>query len=183
MRIGSEEVDYSPKFKIILSTKNPAVQLTPDICSRVTLVNFTVTPDSLESQSLSHLVSTMKPELEAQRAALLKLQGEQNVKLRELEDQMLSKISACEGSILDDNRVVEGMEVLMKEGSQVEEQISKSDEVMKQVHQVSNIPPCGTKQKLSNFCVSHKIIRLFLGSNRLPRCAESCLFCWKRSGN
>lgn len=135
MRIGSEEVDYSPKFKIILSTKNPAVQLTPDICSRVTLVNFTVTPDSLESQSLSHLVSTMKPELEAQRAALLKLQGEQNVKLRELEDQMLSKISACEGSILDDNRVVEGMEVLMTEGAQVEEQISKSDEVMKQVHQ------------------------------------------------
>lgn len=135
VRIGSEEVDYSPKFKIILSTKNPAVQLTPDICSRVTLVNFTVTPDSLESQSLSHLVSTMKPELEEQRASLLKLQGEQNVKLRELEDQMLSKISACEGSILDDNRVVEGMEVLMKEGSQVEEQISKSDEVMKQVHQ------------------------------------------------
>ena len=135
VRIGSEEVDYSPKFRIILSTKNPAVQLTPDICSRVTLVNFTVTPDSLESQSLSHLVSTMKPELEEQRAALLKLQGEQNVKLRELEDQMLSKISACEGSILDDNRVVEGMEVLMKEGSQVEEQISKSDEVMQQVHQ------------------------------------------------
>ena len=135
VRIGSEEVDYSPKFKILLSTKNPAVQLTPDICSRVTLVNFTVTPDSLESQSLSHLVSAMKPELEEQRASLLKLQGEQNVKLRELEDQMLSKISACEGSILDDNRVVEGMEVLMKEGSQVEEQISHSDEIMKQVHQ------------------------------------------------
>ena len=135
VRIGSEDVDYSPKFKIILSTKNPAVQLTPDICSRVTLVNFTVTPDSLESQSLSQLVSTMKPDLETQRAALLKLQGEQNVKLRELEDQMLSKISACEGSILDDNNVVEGMEKLMKEGSQVEEQISKSDEVMAQVHQ------------------------------------------------
>lgn len=135
MRIGSEEVDYSPRFRIILSTKNPAVHLTPDICSRVTLVNFTVTPDSLESQSLSYLVSTMKPELEEQRAALLKLQGEQNVKLRELEDQMLAKISACEGSILDDNRVVEGMEVLMKEGSQVEEQISTSDEVMKQVHE------------------------------------------------
>jgi dynein heavy chain 1 len=134
VRIGSEEVDYSPKFRIILSTKNPAVQLTPDICSRVTLVNFTVTPDSLESQSLSHLVSTMKPELETKRAALLKLQGEQNVKLRELEDQMLSKISECEGSILDDNRVVEGMEVLMKEGAQVEEQISKSGEVMTQVH-------------------------------------------------
>lgn len=135
VRIGTEEVDYSPKFRIILSTKNPAVHLTPDLCSRVTLVNFTVTPDSLQSQSLSRLVRTMKPDLEAQRASLMKLQGEQNVKLRELEDKMLATISACEGSILDDDRVVEGMEVLMKEGSQVEEQISKGEEVMQQVRQ------------------------------------------------
>ena len=135
VRIGSEEVDYSPKFKIILSTKNPAVKLTPDLCSRVTLVNFTVTPDSLQSQSLSQLVRTMKPDLEKQREELLKLQSEQNVKLRELEDKMLGVISACEGSILDDDRVVEGMEVLMKEGHQVEEQISKREEVMAQVQQ------------------------------------------------
>lgn len=38
VRIGTEEVDYSPKFNIILTTKNPAVKLTPDLCSRVTLV-------------------------------------------------------------------------------------------------------------------------------------------------
>jgi len=135
VRIGTEEVDYSPKFNIILSTKNPAVQLTPDLCSRVTLVNFTVTPDSLERQSLSNVVQAMKPELEKQRESLLKIQSEQNVKLRELEDQMLSKISACEGSILDDDRVVDGMERLMKEGSHVEEQIAKSNEVMEQVDQ------------------------------------------------
>ncbi|GKY90587.1 hypothetical protein MPSEU_000032400 [Mayamaea pseudoterrestris] len=135
VRIGTDEVDYSPMFKIILCTKNPAIRLTPDICSRVTLVNFTVTPDSLQSQSLSQLVRSMKPELEKQREDLLKLQGEQNVKLRELEDKMLAMISACEGSILDDNRVVEGMEFLMREGHHVEEQISKSEEVMAQVHE------------------------------------------------
>jgi dynein heavy chain 1, cytosolic len=135
VRIGTEEVDYSPKFRIILSTKNPAVQLTPDLCSRVTLVNFTVTPDSLQSQSLSQVVKAMKPEIETRRAALMKLQSEQNVKLRELEDKMLAKISACEGSILDDDAVVEGMEILMKEGAQVEEQIASSAQVMSKVHQ------------------------------------------------
>lgn len=133
VRIGTEEIDYSPNFMIILSTKNPAVHLTPDVCSRVTLVNFTVTPASLESQSLSRVLQYEKPELETQRAALLKLQGEQNVKLRELEDQMLAKISACEGSILEDDQVVAGMETLMTEGAQVEEQIAQSDKVMTQV--------------------------------------------------
>uniref|UniRef100_A0A7S2LKS4 AAA+ ATPase domain-containing protein n=1 Tax=Leptocylindrus danicus TaxID=163516 RepID=A0A7S2LKS4_9STRA len=133
VRIGSEEVDYSPSFSIILSTKNPAAKLTPDLCSRVTLVNFTVTPASLQSQSLSLILRREKPEIERQRIEVLKLQGEQNVKLRSLEDQMLAKISAVEGSILDDDRVVEGMETLMKEGAQVEEQIAKSAVVMAEV--------------------------------------------------
>jgi dynein heavy chain 1 len=48
---------------------------------------------------------------------------------------MLATISACEGSILDDDKVVSGMERLMKEGSQVEKQIEESDEVMRQVHE------------------------------------------------
>jgi dynein heavy chain 1 len=134
VRIGTEDIDYSPNFKIILSTKNPAVHLTPDVASRVTIVNFTVTPASLESQSLSKVLQYEKPELQTQREAVLKLQGEQNVKLRELEDQMLAKISACEGSILEDDQVVAGMEVLMKEGQAVEEQIAQSDQVMAQVH-------------------------------------------------
>jgi len=135
VRIGTEEVDYSPKFNIILTTKNPAAKLTPDLCSRVTLVNFTITPASLQSQSMSLILKTEKPEVEKQRINVLKVQGEQLVKLRELEEQMLSKISAVEGSILDDDRVVEGMELLMTEGVQIEEQIAKSTTVMKQVTQ------------------------------------------------
>lgn len=133
VRIGTEEVDYSPKFNIVLTTKNPAVRLTPDLCSRVTLVNFTVTPAGLQSQSLSRILECEKPEVEKQRNELLKLQGEQNVKLRSLEEEMLKQISAVEGSILDDDLVVEGMERMMKEGAQVEEQIAKSTEVMMEV--------------------------------------------------
>ena len=133
VRIGTEEVDYSPKFNIILTTKNPAARLTPDICSRVTLVNFTVTPASLKSQSLSLILKTQNPEIEQQRINVLKLQGEQQVKLRDLEDQMLSKISAVEGNILDDDKVVDGMEKMMNEGGQIEKQIENSATVMKRV--------------------------------------------------
>ena len=142
VRIGTEEVDYSPKFNIILSTKNPSPKLTPDLCSRVTLINFTVTPAGLQSQSLSRVLVCEKPEIEKQRNDILRLQGEQNVKLRGLEEQMLKEISAVEGSILDDDRVVDGMERLMKEGAQVEEQIAKSAEVMLEVERaISKFEP------------------------------------------
>ena len=142
VRIGTEDVDFSPKFNIILTTKNPAVKLTPDICSRVTLVNFTVTPAGLQSQSLTKILKNESPEVESQRNDILKLQGEQNVKLRGLEEQMLREISAVEGSILDDDRVVEGMERLMKEGAEVEEQMARSAEVMTDVQKaISKFAP------------------------------------------
>lgn len=50
IRLGSEDIDYSPDFVLLLVTRNPAARFTPDLCSRVTLVNFTVTPASLQSQ-------------------------------------------------------------------------------------------------------------------------------------
>lgn len=87
----------------------------------------------MQSQSLSRILECEKPEIEKQRNEILKLQGEQNVKLRGLEEQMLREISAVEGNILDDDRVVEGMERLMKEGAQVEEQIANSAKVMLEV--------------------------------------------------
>lgn len=165
VQIGTEEVDYSPKFNIILTTKNPAVKLTPDICSRVTLVNFTVTPAGLESQSLSRILQCENPDIEEQRKDVIKLQGEQNVKLRSLEEQMLREISAVEGSILDDDRVVEGMERLMKEGAVVEEQLAKSTEVMAEVQRaISKFEP------LSVIC-KHLFV-LFAGMRELDMLYE-----------
>jgi dynein heavy chain 1 len=43
VRLGGEDVDYNPKFLVFLVTRNPVAQFAPDLCSRVTLVNFTVT--------------------------------------------------------------------------------------------------------------------------------------------
>jgi dynein heavy chain 1 len=88
-----------------------------------------------------------RPEIEKQRNDILKLQGEQNVKLRGLEEQMLREISTVKGSILDDDRVVAGMERLMTEGAQVEEQIAKSAEVMAEVER-----SIGTFEPLSLIC-------------------------------
>ncbi len=44
IRLGGEDMDYSPQFLVILSTRDPVACFSPDLCSRVTLVNFTVTP-------------------------------------------------------------------------------------------------------------------------------------------
>lgn len=48
--VGDSEIDLSPMFMLFLVTRDPTVQLTPDIASRVTIINYTVTPASLRNQ-------------------------------------------------------------------------------------------------------------------------------------
>lgn len=71
-----QDIDLSPAFTIFLSTRDPTVEFPPDICSRVTFVNFTVTRSSLQSQCLNQVLKAERPDIDDKRSNLLKLQGE-----------------------------------------------------------------------------------------------------------
>ena len=88
---------------MFMITRNPNAIFTPDLCSRVTFVNFTVTPSSLQNQCLNIYLKNEREEIDKKRSDLLKLQGECKVKLRELEDSLLDALSKSEGNILDNN--------------------------------------------------------------------------------
>ncbi|MGG6498801.1 UNVERIFIED_CONTAM: hypothetical protein NY603_38320, partial [Bacteroidetes bacterium 56_B9] len=46
IRVGNQDIDFSPAFTMFLATRDPSVEFSPDICSRVTFVNFTMTRSS-----------------------------------------------------------------------------------------------------------------------------------------
>jgi len=52
------------------------VEFPPDLCSRVSFVNFTVTRSSLQSQCLNEVLKAERPDVDEKRSDLLKLQGE-----------------------------------------------------------------------------------------------------------
>ena len=74
--LGDQDIDLSPSFTIFLSTRDPTVEFPPDIGSRVTIVNFTVTRSSLQSQCLNQVLKAERPDIDQKRSDLLKLQGE-----------------------------------------------------------------------------------------------------------
>jgi len=47
IRVGDAEIDFSPSFNMFMVTRDSNADFTPDLCSRVTFVNFTVTMSSL----------------------------------------------------------------------------------------------------------------------------------------
>ncbi|CAM9242548.1 unnamed protein product, partial [Chrysoparadoxa australica] len=139
IRLGGEDIDFSPKFMIFLTTRNPAAQFTPDLCSRVTMVNFTVTPASLRSQALSNVLKAERPDVDRKRTQVMQLQGEQSVKLRQLEERLLDTISAVQGNILDDDTVIKALEDLKKEAGDVAQEVERTEEVMSEVMATSNL--------------------------------------------
>jgi len=86
IRVGDQEIDYSEAFNLFMITRDSNAIFTPDLCSRVTFVNFTVTPSSLQNQCLMILLKEERPDIDKKRNDITKLQGEFRVKLRQLED-------------------------------------------------------------------------------------------------
>ena len=48
IRLGVDNVDYDEAFKLYMTTKLPNPHYLPEICIKVTLINFTVTFEGLE---------------------------------------------------------------------------------------------------------------------------------------
>jgi len=135
--IGDQDIDLSPVFTIFLTTRDPTADFPPDLCSRVTFVNFTVTRGSLQSQCLNEALKAERPDVDKKRSDLLKLQGEYQLRLRELEKELLDKLNNVQGRILDDDSVITALETLKKEADQVQQKVLETDVIMGEVTSVS----------------------------------------------
>ena len=100
LRLADKDIDFNPLFKVFLCTRDPFCDFAPDLCSRVTFVNFAMTPVSLRSQCLSKILKSEAPKLDEMRSKQLELQGECKVKLRNLEDKLLDALTSISGDKL-----------------------------------------------------------------------------------
>ncbi|UZJ52281.1 hypothetical protein CBS101457_001601 [Exobasidium rhododendri] len=138
IRLGNQEIDFSPSFTMFLSTRDPSVEFTPDVCSRVTFVNFTMTRGSLQSQTLDQVLKSERPDTDKKRTDLMKLQGEFRLRLRHLEKSLLNALNDSKGNILDDDKVIDTLETLKKEAGEVTTKVEETDAIMTEVDQVTS---------------------------------------------
>lgn len=137
IQLGKQEIDFSPSFKLYLTTRDPSAQFAPDICSRTTFVNFTVTQSSLQTQSLNDVLKSERPDVDERRSNLIKLQGEFKVHLRQLEKQLLQALNESRGNILDDDNVIETLETLKTEAAEISKKMSNTEGVMAEVEEIT----------------------------------------------
>jgi dynein heavy chain 1 len=137
VNVAGKDIDLSPSFSMILITRNASAEFPVDLCSRVTLVNFTVTRGSLMTQCLNQALRCERPDVDEQRADLLRMQGEFRLRLLNLENALLDALNKAEGSILDDDKVISQLETLKNEAMDVQKKVDETDTIMATVNDVS----------------------------------------------
>ena len=104
--IGDKDCDVMQGFLLYLTTKlsNPAYS--PEVSSKVAIIDFTVTQKGLEDQLLARVVYTERSELEAERVNVFESVMENKRLIKELEDSLLSRLTSTVGSLIDDESLI-----------------------------------------------------------------------------
>ena len=115
---SGEDVDVSEDFLLVLHCRSTE-GLPRGLLGRVNVVDFSTTPDALTDAILSKVVRRERPDLEHKRQDAARSLEKQQLRLAQLEDDVLELISNhTEGGLLDDERAVEALQKAKNEANE-----------------------------------------------------------------
>ena len=107
IKIGDSTIPWNDQFKFFITTKLPNPHYPPEVCVKVSLLNFAITFTGLADQLLGVVVVEEMPEMEEKKNSLMVSNARMRKELQDLEDQILFMLSNSTGNILDDHKLIE----------------------------------------------------------------------------
>lgn len=123
VKIGSEDIDMMPSFKLYLQTKLINPHYKPETAAQCTIINFIVTEQGLEDQLLAMVVRVEKPDLEQTKEELVNKQNQFITTLAQLESDLLKNLSDADpNTILTNISLIESLEVTKATSTEIQRQ-------------------------------------------------------------
>ncbi|KAI0977659.1 hypothetical protein GJ496_008262 [Pomphorhynchus laevis] len=139
IRWNRHDFTVHPNFKVILQTKLVNPHYKPEIQAMLTLINFSVTTQGLESQLLASVVASEMPALEKSKYETTMTINQNKITLKKLESSLLTMLANAEGNFIQNIELVETLETNVNTAKEIElktheatvfnEEIDKSREV------------------------------------------------------
>merc|ERR1719331_489592 len=155
IHLGDSDVDYDPNFKLYISTKMANPHYFPEVCIKVTVINFTVTFDGLEEQLLGATVEKELPDVvQKQKETTVQLAKDKKI-LQEMEAEILRLLSESSGNILDDQVLIDTLGQSKKTSVEVKERVANSKQLKKEIQIACNrYYPVATRGSILYFVIA-----------------------------
>ena len=133
IQLGGETINIRASFVLYMTTKLPKPHYSPEICSLLTMVNFTVTEEGLIEQTLNIIVKKEDPTTERNREDTVNKSLENKKKLKMREEELLKIVTTHKEGILESEKLLETLKHAKAECQQsiiqVEEQKRFSERI------------------------------------------------------
>jgi dynein heavy chain len=127
IHLGDSDIDYDENFRFYMTTRMSNPHYLPEICIKVTVINFTVTLDGLQDQLLADVVNIERPDVEERKVALLLGIAADKKKLSDIQDEILRSLSASEGNILDDAELIDTLGVAKETAAVIDVRVADAE--------------------------------------------------------
>uniref|UniRef100_A0A2K6F192 Dynein axonemal heavy chain 8 n=1 Tax=Propithecus coquereli TaxID=379532 RepID=A0A2K6F192_PROCO len=135
VKVGDKECDIMDTFKLYITTKLPNPAFTPEINAKTSVIDFT--------------------ELESERVKLLEDVTFNKRKMKELEDNLLYKLSATKGSLVDDESLIGVLRTTKQTAAEVSEKLHVAAETEIKINTAQEeFRPAATRGSILYFLIT-----------------------------
>eukprot|EP00928_Gymnodinium_smaydae_P068050 TRINITY_DN5109_c0_g7_i1.p1 TRINITY_DN5109_c0_g7~~TRINITY_DN5109_c0_g7_i1.p1 ORF type:complete len:4115 (+),score=1184.64 TRINITY_DN5109_c0_g7_i1:176-12520(+) len=155
LRLGTEDVPYDENFRFYITTKMANPHYLPEICIKVTIINFTVTLLGLEDQLVAEVVASERPDLAQQRAELVVQIATDKKTQDDLEQLILRLLDEAGGDVLKDDTLNNTLDQSRQTGTECMERMKIADKAMIEIEGVrEKLRPVATRSSILYFVVA-----------------------------
>ncbi|XP_054451580.1 dynein axonemal heavy chain 1 [Pteronotus mesoamericanus] len=155
LKLGDTVIPYHEDFRMYITTKLPNPHYTPEISTKLTLINFTLSPSGLEDQLLGQVVAEERPDLEEAKNQLIVSNAKMRQELKDIEDQILYRLSSSEGNPVDDMELIKVLEASKMKAAEIQAKVRIAEQTEKDIDLTRmEYIPVAVRTQILFFCVS-----------------------------
>ena len=109
MKFGDKMISYNMDFKFFITTKMPSPHYSPEVCVKVTILNFMVTQEGLQDQMLNEIIRIDEAKKFEMRIKCIQQKADNAVQKKNIDDTILNLLANSKEDILEDTDLRESL--------------------------------------------------------------------------